>query len=406
MIGLEHVVVLGVAVLLGNAAGERYRIAPPVVLLVLGALLGFVPALREVELPPEAVLLIFLPVLLYWESLTTSLREIRRDLRGIILMSTLLVIGTAGAVAVVAHELGLAWGPAWVLGAAVAPTDATAVGVLAKALPRRNVTLQGLLMPAVVRWARLPRDTSVEDERLLAETTATEEASKPFPRWPRNWTRTRRSPHACARSTRPTCSSSTPAAARPTTKTKTSCAITGTTPLCAWPSSPTNAPPCSGSATTTRSTTPCCAMSSADSTARKYGCPATKPPNDPSRTWARRQGNGVRSVLTGPQKIGRWSRTVNGTDKFGSGNVDHDRRRRRTSHVGRSRAVAPHAARRRNVGSNWLIPLTCSRWKSIFWSNLRTVFDFSNYGRRRGSPCSQPVTGSPPGRLCRPSSPA
>ena len=141
MIGLELVVVLGVAVLLGNAAGDRYRIAPPVVLLVLGALLGFVPALREVELPPEAVLLIFLPVLLYWESLTTSLRGIRRDLRGIILMSTVLVIGTAGAVAAVAHELGLAWGPAWVLGAAVAPTDATAVGVLAKALPRRNVTL-------------------------------------------------------------------------------------------------------------------------------------------------------------------------------------------------------------------------------------------------------------------------
>lgn len=141
MIGLELVVVLGVAVLLGNALGDRYRIAPPVVLLVFGALLGFVPALREVELPPEAVLLIFLPVLLYWESLTTSLREIRRDLRGIILMSTVLVIGTAGAVATVAHELGLAWGPAWVLGAAVAPTDATAVGVLAKALPRRNVTL-------------------------------------------------------------------------------------------------------------------------------------------------------------------------------------------------------------------------------------------------------------------------
>jgi Na+/H+ antiporter len=128
-------------VLLGNALGARFRIAPPVVLLLFGALLGFVPALREVELPPEAVLLIFLPILLYWESLTTSLRGIRRDLRGIILMSTVLVIGTAGAVATVAHELGLAWGPAWVLGAAVAPTDATAVGVLAKALPRRNVTL-------------------------------------------------------------------------------------------------------------------------------------------------------------------------------------------------------------------------------------------------------------------------
>ncbi|MFI6375698.1 Na+/H+ antiporter [Streptomyces sp. NPDC050546] len=141
MIGLELVVVLGVAILLGERVGHRLRVAPPVLLLVMGALLGFVPALREVQLPPEAVLLLFLPALLYWESVTTSLREIRRDLRGIVLLSTALVIGTAGAVAAVAHGLGLGWGPAWVLGAAVAPTDATAVGVLARALPRRNVTL-------------------------------------------------------------------------------------------------------------------------------------------------------------------------------------------------------------------------------------------------------------------------
>ncbi|MEU2266661.1 Na+/H+ antiporter [Streptomyces olindensis] len=141
MLGLELIVVLGLALLLGEGIGHRLRVAPPVLLLVIGALLGFVPALREIELPPEMVLLVFLPVLLYWESLTTSLREIRRDLRGIVLLSTTLVIATAAAVATVAHALGLPWGPAWVLGAAVAPTDATAVGVLARALPRRNVTL-------------------------------------------------------------------------------------------------------------------------------------------------------------------------------------------------------------------------------------------------------------------------
>lgn len=43
--------------------------------------------------------------------------------------------------AAVGHALGLPWGPAWVFGAALAPTDATAVGLLARALPRRNVTL-------------------------------------------------------------------------------------------------------------------------------------------------------------------------------------------------------------------------------------------------------------------------
>ncbi|GAB2842157.1 Na+/H+ antiporter [Actinocorallia aurea] len=141
MLGLELVVALGVAVLACSLAARRLGIAPPIALLLGGLLLGFVPALRAVRLPPEAVLLLFLPALLYWESLTTSPREIRRNLRGIVLLSTVLVIVTAAAVAAVAHAFGLPWGPAWVLGAAVAPTDATAVGALAKMLPRRHMTV-------------------------------------------------------------------------------------------------------------------------------------------------------------------------------------------------------------------------------------------------------------------------
>jgi Na+/H+ antiporter len=140
MLGLELVVVLAATLLLASVVGRQVRIPPPLLLLLCGVLLGFVPALREVHLPPEAMLLIFLPALLYWESLTTSLREIRSNLRAIVLLSTALVIATAAAVAAVAHGLGLSWGPAWVLGAALAPTDATAVGVLARALPRRTVT--------------------------------------------------------------------------------------------------------------------------------------------------------------------------------------------------------------------------------------------------------------------------
>jgi monovalent cation/hydrogen antiporter len=132
---------MGAALLVCGVLARRFRVAPPVLLLACGALLGFAPALRRVYLPPEVVLLLFLPALLYWESLTTSLREIRSNLRVIVLMSTALVIATAGAVAATAHSLGLPWGPAWVLGAAVAPTDATAVGILARVLPRRNVTV-------------------------------------------------------------------------------------------------------------------------------------------------------------------------------------------------------------------------------------------------------------------------
>ncbi|MEU6146883.1 hypothetical protein ABZ848_41870 [Streptomyces sp. NPDC047081] len=66
MLGLELVVVLGGAVLVGNAVGRCLGIAPPVVLPVTGVLLGFVPAVRQAQLPPDSVLLLFLPVLLYW----------------------------------------------------------------------------------------------------------------------------------------------------------------------------------------------------------------------------------------------------------------------------------------------------------------------------------------------------
>jgi CPA1 family monovalent cation:H+ antiporter len=134
-------VTLGLAVLVCGVLARRVGVAPPVLLLACGALLGFAPVLRRVHLPPEVVLLLFLPALLYWESQTTSLREIRSNLRVIVLQSTVLVVATAAGVAAAAHALGLPWGPAWVLGAAVAPTDATAVGVLGRVLPRRVLTI-------------------------------------------------------------------------------------------------------------------------------------------------------------------------------------------------------------------------------------------------------------------------
>ncbi len=141
MEGLETIVLLGVTVLAGAILAPRVRVAAPLLLLVFGLVLGFVPQLRQIELPPETVLLIFLPVMLFWESLTTSLRSIRRDLRGIVLLSTLLVVATALAVAAVADLLGLPWNAALILGAALAPPDATAVAALGRMLPRRNFML-------------------------------------------------------------------------------------------------------------------------------------------------------------------------------------------------------------------------------------------------------------------------
>ena len=144
MDGAQVVLLVGVCLLAGGGLSKRLRVAPPVVLLLLGALvgtaLGALPDPRAVALPPEVVLVLFLPVLLYWESITTSLREIRADLRGIALLAVGLVLLTACAVAVVGHAVGLSWPVAFVLGAVVAPTDATAVTAVAGRLPRWTLT--------------------------------------------------------------------------------------------------------------------------------------------------------------------------------------------------------------------------------------------------------------------------
>lgn len=141
MRGLEVVVVILTAVLAMTWLARRLRWNEPVLLVAGGCLIGLTPEFRTLVLSPPVVLLLFLPPLLHWESLTTSLREIRTNLRGIVLLSTGLVLATAVTVAGVGHALGLSWSLAFVLGAVVAPTDAIAVGAVARLLPRRVQTI-------------------------------------------------------------------------------------------------------------------------------------------------------------------------------------------------------------------------------------------------------------------------
>ncbi|TNH30170.1 Na+/H+ antiporter [Micromonospora orduensis] len=137
---LVLIVVLGVTVLVGTTLGGRYRVAPPVLLIVFGVLLGLAPPLSELTLEPDLVLLIFLPAILYRESLTISLREIRANLPVIGLLAVVLVVLTMVTVSFTAQAFGVNPAAAWVLGAVLAPTDAAAVTGLAKRLPRKLLT--------------------------------------------------------------------------------------------------------------------------------------------------------------------------------------------------------------------------------------------------------------------------
>ena len=141
MFGLVLVVALVSTVILGTVIGRRYRVGPPVLLILLGALLGLIPHFGNVKIDGEIVLLLFLPAILYWEGLNTSFREIRANARIIIFLSIALVIATAAAVSWTARALGMDPHAAGVLGAVLSPTDAAAVAGLAKKLPRRSLTV-------------------------------------------------------------------------------------------------------------------------------------------------------------------------------------------------------------------------------------------------------------------------
>jgi len=141
VLALEAIVAIGAALVAAAVLAPRLRVPLSLVQMVVGVLLGFIPALRDVQLPSEAVLLLFLPAILFWESITTSLRESRRYVRVILINGTLLVVATAFTVAGVGTLFGMPWAVALVMGAALAPTDATAVGNLAGALPLRQRTV-------------------------------------------------------------------------------------------------------------------------------------------------------------------------------------------------------------------------------------------------------------------------
>src|SRR3984957_17034685 len=97
----------------------------PVLLVIGGLALGFVPGLPAVQLSPDIVFLFLLPPLLYPAAVFTSWRDFRANLRPISLLGMGRVFVTTVVVAAVADlSAGLPWPAAFVLGAIVSPPDA------------------------------------------------------------------------------------------------------------------------------------------------------------------------------------------------------------------------------------------------------------------------------------------
>jgi monovalent cation/hydrogen antiporter len=144
--GREELVLLAMlaAITALTALAPVLRVPYPILLVLGGLALGFIPGVPELTLPPELVLVGVLPPLLYSAAFFTSLRDLRADFRPIGLLAVALVVATMLGVAVVAHlATGLSWAASFVLGAVVAPTDPIAATAIARRMgvPRRIVTI-------------------------------------------------------------------------------------------------------------------------------------------------------------------------------------------------------------------------------------------------------------------------
>jgi len=145
MIGLEAVVFLVVGVVVVNGVAARLQVPAPILLVVTGVAVSFIPDVPDYQVDPEIVLTVLLPPLLYAAAVESSMVALRKMLQAVTQLAVGMVLVTAFAVAVVLHAMvpAIPFAAAIALGAIVAPPDAVAAVAIARraGLPRRVVTV-------------------------------------------------------------------------------------------------------------------------------------------------------------------------------------------------------------------------------------------------------------------------
>lgn len=142
-LALLFVLLLGAVV--SVPVGDRFGLPAPVLMTLLGIVLALLDFVPNVDIPPELILPLLLPPLLYAAVRRTSWRQFAANVRPIFLLAVALVFVTTVCVAAVAHAIvpGLPLAAAVALGALVAPPDPVAATAVAGqlGLPRRLVSI-------------------------------------------------------------------------------------------------------------------------------------------------------------------------------------------------------------------------------------------------------------------------
>jgi Na+/H+ antiporter len=137
------VLLLFVAVL--AALAKRLHTPYPIILVIGGLILGFVPHAPRVELNPDIVFLVIIPPLVFSAAFLTSWRDFRYNLISISMLAFGLVGFTVFGVAAACRWIlpGFDWRMGLVLGAVVSTTDTIAAASIAKrvGLPKRIVDI-------------------------------------------------------------------------------------------------------------------------------------------------------------------------------------------------------------------------------------------------------------------------
>jgi Na+/H+ antiporter len=128
-----------------GALARKLKLPYPIVLVIAGLVLSFIPGIPRISLNPDVVFLVFLPPLLYSAAWFTSWRDFKYNIVSILFLAFGLVGFTVAGVAVFAPHIfgGFDWRLGFVLGAVVATTDAIAATSIANrlGLPKRIVDI-------------------------------------------------------------------------------------------------------------------------------------------------------------------------------------------------------------------------------------------------------------------------
>ncbi|MFH6996839.1 Na+/H+ antiporter [Flavobacterium sp. FlaQc-57] len=140
------IIIFILAIVIGlSAFADKAKLPYPILLVIAGIGIGFIPTMTEIEINPEIIFLLFLPPLLYDASFNISPKEFKTNINTIGTLAVTLVFLTTFWIAVVAHYMipNITWPLAFVIGAILSATDAVAAVSITKGLniSKKTITI-------------------------------------------------------------------------------------------------------------------------------------------------------------------------------------------------------------------------------------------------------------------------